>query len=74
MNLAISPDVENLLRSRAETEGMTVEQYVERIARNEQQGEEELEALALEGLNSGESIVVDDDFWARRRARLRERY
>ena len=33
------------------SEGLTVEGYIERIARDDQQAEEELEMLALEGLN-----------------------
>jgi hypothetical protein len=55
---------------RAEAEGLTVEAYVERIARDDEQAEQEFEALALEGLNSGESIVADDKYWAEKRARL----
>ena len=73
MNLALSPDIESLLRVRAEDEGMTVEQYVERIAWQEQQAIEELEELALEGLESGDAIPADNDhFWNERHARLAE--
>ena len=35
-----------------------MEACVERIARDDEAAEQELEALALEGLNSGESIVA----------------
>ena len=39
-----------------------MEAYVERIARDDEQAEQELEALALEGLNSGESIEADEKY------------
>lgn len=35
---------------------------------------EELEALALEGLNSGESIEADENYWEEKRRRLMERH
>jgi hypothetical protein len=36
--------------------------------------EAELEALALEGLNSGASIEADDKYWAVKRQRLIDRH
>ena len=42
------PELEARLRSRAEAEGLSVEAYVERIARDDERAEQELEALALE--------------------------
>ena len=75
MSITIRPECEALLRARAEDEGITVEQYVERIARQEQQAIEEIDALALQGLESGESIRADNDqFWNERHSRLIERY
>ena len=74
MSLTIHPELEARLRARAEAEGLSVEAYVERIARDDEAAEQELEALALEGLNSGDSIVADDTYWADKRARLIERH
>jgi hypothetical protein len=74
MSLTIHPELEARLRARAEAEGLSVEAYVERIARDDEAAEQELEALALEGLNSGDSIVADDKYWADKRARLIERH
>lgn len=74
MSIAIHPDLEARLRARAEAEGLTVEAYIERIARDDQQAEEELEALALEGLNSGESIEANEKYWEEKRRRLTERH
>ncbi len=48
MSITIHPELEARLRARAEIEGITVEAYIERIARDEEQAEQELEALALE--------------------------
>ena len=74
MSITIHPELEKRLRERAEAEGLTVEAYVERIARDDQQADEELEALALEGLNSGESIVADERYWEEKRQRLIKRH
>lgn len=62
------------LRARAEVEGLTIEAYLERIARDQERAEEELEALALEGLRSGDSIEAYDAYWADKRRRLMERH
>ena len=73
MSITIHPELEAKLRARADAEGITVEAYVERIARDDEQAEQELEALALEGLNSGESIQADEKYWEEKRRRLIER-
>jgi hypothetical protein len=74
MSITIHPELEAKLRARAEAEGISVEAYVERIARDDQQAEQELEALALEGLNSGESIEGNLGYWEEKRRRLIERH
>ena len=56
MSITIHPGLETRLRERAEAEGLTIDAYVERIVRADQQAEDELEAVALEGLKSGEPI------------------
>ena len=43
MSITIHPELEARLRARAETEGLSVEAYVERIARDDEQTEQELE-------------------------------
>jgi hypothetical protein len=73
MTIAIHPELEIRLRARAEAEGLTVEAYVERLVRAEQQAEDELEALALEGLHSGEPIEVGPGYWEDKHRRLDER-
>lgn len=73
MPITIRPELEAKLRARAEASGVSVETYLERIARDDQAAEEELEALAIEGLNSGESIEADERYWAEKRQRLMNR-
>jgi hypothetical protein len=73
MTIAIHPEIEIRLRARAEAEGVTVEAYVERLLRAEQQSEDELEALALEGLDSGEPVEIGPGYWEDKHRRLDER-
>jgi hypothetical protein len=73
MSLAIHPELETKIRARAESEGLSVEAYLERLLSAEQQGADELEALALEGLESGAAIEVGPAYWQERHRRLDER-
>jgi hypothetical protein len=73
MSITVHPDLEARLREKAEAEGLTVEAYVERLLRFDQQGDEELEGLALEGLNSGAPIEVGTSYWEEKHRRLDER-
>jgi hypothetical protein len=73
MTITIDPKLEARLREKAEAEGLTVSAYVERLVSAEQVAEEELEALALEGLNSGPSIEVGPEFWKELHRDLNER-
>ena len=73
MTITIDPKLEARLRERAEAEGLTVPAYVERLLKADQSAEDELESLALEGLNSGEPIQVGPGYWEEKHRRLDER-
>ncbi len=73
MSITIPPELETRLRARAAAEGLTIEAYVERIVRADQQAEDELESLAMEGLNSGEPIEPHHGFWEEKHRRLDEK-
>jgi hypothetical protein len=73
MNISIHPELETKLRARAKAQGLTVEAYVERLVRAEQEGEEELETLARQGLNSGAPIEIGPGYWEEKHRRLEER-
>ena len=73
MSITTDPKVEARLRERADAEGLSIEAYVERLVNADQAAEEELEALALEGLNSGEPIEAGPGYWEDKHRRLEER-
>jgi hypothetical protein len=74
MPIILHPEVEAKLRARADAAGISVETYIERIAHDDQTAEEELEALALEGLESGESIQASENYWNEKRQKLIDRH
>ena len=47
-------------------EGLSVSAYVERLVEADRSAEEEIEGLALEGLNSGSLIEIGPGFWKRK--------
>jgi hypothetical protein len=73
MPITIDPKLEARLRERAEAEGLSVPDYVERLVKADQSAEEELESLALEGLNSGDPIQVGPGYWEVKHQQLDER-
>jgi hypothetical protein len=73
MPITIDPKLEARLRERAEAEGLSVPDYVERLINADQSAEEELATLALEGLNSGDPIEVGPGYWEEHHRRLDER-
>lgn len=73
MTITIDPKLEARLRERAEAEGITVAAYVERLVNADQAAEDELESLALEGLNSGQPMEVGLGYWEEKHRRLDER-
>lgn len=73
MPITIDPKLEARLRERAAVEGLSVEAYVERLLKADHAAEEELEALALEGVNSGEPLEVGPGYWEEKHRRLDER-
>jgi hypothetical protein len=73
MPITIHPELEAKLRARAEAAGVSVETYIERIARDDQAAEDELESLAVEGLDSGAPIETGPGYWEEKHRRLEER-
>jgi hypothetical protein len=73
MTITIDPKLEARVRERAEAEGLTVPAYLERLVQADQTAEEELESLALEGVNSGDPIQVGPGYWEEQHRRLDER-
>jgi hypothetical protein len=73
MSISLHPELESKLRARAQAEGLTVEAYLEHLVRSDQNAEDELTALALEGIDSGDSIQVGAGYWEAKHQKLDER-
>ena len=73
MTITIDAALEARLRERAEAEGLTVPAYVERLVRANESAEEELESLALDGLNSGNPVSTGLPYWEEKHRRLDDR-
>jgi hypothetical protein len=72
MAITIDPKLEACLRERAESAGLTITAYLERLVHSDQVAEQELEMLALEGFNSGAPIEVGLDYWTEKHRLLDE--
>ncbi len=73
MSIPVQPALEARLRERAEAEGLSMEAYVERLVRSDEEAHKELEELALQGLNSGDPIEVNLSYWQEKHRRLDDR-
>jgi hypothetical protein len=73
MSIPIYPELESRIRAQAEAQGLTIETYLERLLRADQQGTEELDSFALEALNSGTPLEVGPFYWQEKHLRLEER-
>lgn len=73
MTITIDSQFESRIREKAEAEGLSVEGYIERLLTMDQAVEEELEALALEGLDSGSPVEAGPKYWEEKHRLLEER-
>ena len=73
MSITIDPTVEQRIRERAQREGLSVAEYIERLVDSDRSVEEELEGLALQALSSGEPIQAGPGYWEERHRLLDER-
>ena len=65
MNVSLPEDLKEYVEAQTKRGYSTPSKYVRELIRGDQKqrAKEKLEALLLEGLNSGNSIPVDDKFW-----------
>lgn len=73
MSIPIPPELETKIRARAEAAGLSIVAYLERLVQADQKGIEELEALALAGIDSGAPIEAGPSYWEEKHRRLDER-
>ncbi len=66
MNVSLPEALKEYVESRSKAGYSTPSEYVRELIREDQkrQERERLEAMLLEGLNSGESASMDARFWA----------
>lgn len=72
MTLTLDDNLAARLKEQAEAVGLTMEAYIERIVDADEGACQEIEALALEGLDSGPPIKADESFWQERQRVLEE--
>ena len=76
LNISLPDSMRRFIENQIMEEGYsTASEYVRKLVREEQKrkAKEKLEALLLEGLNSGEPIEVTSEFWEGIRRQLKER-
>jgi hypothetical protein len=71
--IELSDEQAAALKQRAADRGLSVQAYLDRLVHAEQEAEDELEALALEGLASGDSIEIGPGYWEAKHRQLDER-
>ena len=77
LNISLPQTLKDFVEGQVDTCGFsTPSEYVRALIRDDQKrrAEERLEALLLEGLNSGEPIEITPEYWERKRAQLVERH
>lgn len=77
MNVALPEAMKQFVQARVSEGGYSsVSEYVRELIRSDQRrrSEERIDALLLEGLDSGESIVVTPECWEEKKRKLAERF
>ena len=66
MNVSLPEDLKEYVEARTRSGYSTPSEYVRELIREDQkrQAREKLDALLLEGLNSGKSLPMDAKFWS----------
>jgi hypothetical protein len=65
MPITVHPEIESRLRARAEAEGITVDQYIERLMQDEAAEITQTEAVLQEGSDSGDYLELNEQEWDR---------
>lgn len=77
LNISLPQSLKDYVEDQVSTGGYsTPSEYLRELLRRDQKqrAEEKLEALLLEGLNSGSPIEVTAEYWERKRSQLIERH
>ena len=77
MNIALPESMKQFVQERVTDGGYSsTSEYVRELIRPDQRrkAEERIDALLLEGLDSGEPIPVNQDYWDEKKPKLAERF
>jgi antitoxin ParD1/3/4 len=77
LNISLPQTLKDFVEGQVDAKGFsTPSEYIRALIREDQKrgAEEKLEALLLEGLNSGEPMEITPEYWERKRAQLIERH
>jgi len=72
MAITVDPALETKLRAKPLTEGISLEKYLERLVKLDQQALAEIESLASEGIDSGPAIEPGQDYWEEKHRKLND--
>ena len=76
LNISLPSSLKEFVETQVQESGFsTPSEYIRNLVRDDQKRrtEEKLEALLLEGLNSGEPIEITPEYWEKKRTQLIER-
>jgi antitoxin ParD1/3/4 len=76
MNIALPKSMKEFVQERVSEGGYSsASEYVRELIRADQQrrAQDRIDALLLEGLNSGEPTLVTKEYWEQKKRRLTER-
>ena len=77
LNISLPQSLKDYVEGQVQASGYsTPSEYVRELLRQDQQrrAEQKLEALLLEGLNSGDPIEITPEYWENKRRQLIERH
>ncbi len=77
LNISLPPSLKDYLDDQVKEGGYdTPSEYISELVREDQQrkAQARLEALLLEGINSGEPIEATPEYWERKRSQLSQRH
>ncbi len=77
LNISLPQSLKEYVEDQVSSGGYsTPSEYLRELLRQDQKqrAEQKLEALLLEGLNSGDPIEITPEYWERKRAQLVERH
>ena len=74
MGIAITPELETKLRSNAAAEGISVEEYLARLVKLDQQAISEFQTVIAEALDSGNPFEPGPGYWEEKHRKLEKRF